>query len=69
VPESLPEILKEVTMAKVAAYHTDSQEYPPSHREVFHDHDDCPYGSRIQPRHRQSGTGNKPRCKECIRLG
>jgi hypothetical protein len=28
-------------MSKVAAFHTSSQEYPPKHREVYHDHDDC----------------------------
>jgi len=27
-------------MARVAAYHTNSPEYPPAHRNVFHDHDD-----------------------------
>jgi hypothetical protein len=56
-------------MAKVAAYHTDSEEYPPKHREVYHDRDDCPDGKRIQAKHRKTGTGGKPRCKECIRLG
>ena len=56
-------------MAKCAAYHTDSLEYPPSHREVYHDHDNCQYGSRIKAEHRLSGTGGKPRCKECIKLG
>jgi len=56
-------------MGKVSAYHTDSTEYPPSHREVYHDHDDCKYGKEIKPQHRKSGTGGKPRCKECIRLG
>jgi hypothetical protein len=56
-------------MGKVAAYHTNSPEYPPTHREVYHDHDDCKDGKRILPWHRLSGTGGKPRCKECIRLG
>jgi hypothetical protein len=54
---------------KVAPYHTNSLEYPPEHRSVHHDHDDCPDGKRIKPQHRLSGTGGKPRCKECIRLG
>jgi len=56
-------------MAKVSPYHTDSREYPPQHREVYHDHDDCKDGRRILPQHRTWGTGGKPRCKECIRLG
>jgi hypothetical protein len=59
----------ETPMAKVPPYHTNSVEYPPEHRNVYHDHDDCPDGKRILPRHRESGTGGKPRCKECIRLG
>ena len=25
-------------MAKVAPYHTNSPEYPPTHRNVYHDH-------------------------------
>jgi hypothetical protein len=56
-------------MAKVAAYHTDSEEYAPQHRNVYHDHDDCPDGKRIQAKHRKSGTGGKLRCKECAKLG
>jgi hypothetical protein len=56
-------------LAKVAPYHTDSPEYPPQHREVYHDHDDCPDGKRILPQHRKSGTGGKRRCKECEKLG
>jgi hypothetical protein len=56
-------------MTKVAAYHTNSPEYPPAHREVCHNHDDCPDGKRIKREHRESGTGGKPLCKECSRLG
>jgi hypothetical protein len=56
-------------MAKVAAYHTNSDEEPPEHREVHHDHDDCYDGQRIQPRHKDQGTGGKPLCNVCIRLG
>jgi hypothetical protein len=53
---------------KVALYHTTSMEYMPEHRNVHHDHDNCPNGKRILLRHRVSGTGNKPRCKVCIKL-
>jgi hypothetical protein len=50
-------------------YHTDSKEYPPEHREVYHDHEDCKDGKKILPEHRKTGTGGKVRCKECIKLG
>jgi hypothetical protein len=56
-------------MAKVQPYNTNSLEYPPSHRNVFHDHDDCPDGKKIKPWHRENGTGGKQRCDECIKLG
>ena len=56
-------------MAKINPYHTDSQEYPPSHRNVYHDHDDCKYGKEIKSWHREKGDGNRPRCDECKRLG
>jgi hypothetical protein len=56
-------------MSKVSAYHTNSSEYPPTHREVYHDHDDCKYGKEIKPQHKMNGTGGKPRCKECQKLG
>jgi hypothetical protein len=54
---------------KVPAFHTNSAEYPPSHREVYHDHDDCADGKKIKREHREVGTSGKKRCKECIRLG
>ena len=56
-------------MAEVSPYHTNSQEYPPSHRNVHHNHDDCPDGKRIMPKHRESGTGGKPLCDACKKLG
>ena len=56
-------------MAKVSPYHTNSPEYPPRHRNVYHDHDDCPTGREIKREHRVAGTGNRPRCDDCIRLG
>ena len=54
-------------MDKVSPYHTNSMEY--EHRNVYHDHDDCKDGKQIKPQHRLMGSGGKPRCKECIRLG
>jgi hypothetical protein len=56
-------------MAKCPPYHTNSPEYPPTHRNVHHDHDDCKYGKEIKPSHKVSGDGGKPRCDECIKLG
>jgi hypothetical protein len=56
-------------MTKVSPYNTNSQEYPPKHRNVYHDHNDCPDGKRIKPEHRENGTGGKQRCDECIKLG
>jgi len=56
-------------MAKVSPYHTTSHEEPPSHRNVYHDHDNCHDGKAIKPWNKVSGTGGKPRCKVCIKLG
>jgi len=53
----------------MATYHTNSREEPPEHREVHHDHENCPDGKRIKPEHREPGTGGKPLCKACQRLG
>jgi hypothetical protein len=55
-------------MAKVRPYHTTRPETPPE-RNVYHDHDNCPDGKRILPEHWASGTDNRPRCKECVKLG
>jgi len=56
-------------MAKCSPYHTNSEEYPPSHRNVYHDHTNCPDGERIKPWHRKDGDGGRPRCDECKKLG
>jgi hypothetical protein len=55
-------------MAKDPTYHTNSEEYPPEHREVHHDHNDCYDGKRILTKHRVAGTGGKPLCKVCAKL-
>jgi hypothetical protein len=55
-------------MGRTAPYHTSTTEYPPEHRNVYHDRDNCPNGKRIKPEHRLSGKGGKPRCKECEKL-
>jgi hypothetical protein len=56
-------------MSKVAAFHTNNPEYPPEHREVYHDHDDCFEGKKILAKDRVNGEGGKKHCKECIRIG
>jgi hypothetical protein len=56
-------------MAKVDPYHTKTYEEPPEHRNVYHDHDDCPDGKRIKPWNREPGKDGRPRCDECIKLG
>jgi hypothetical protein len=55
-------------MARISPYHTNSPEYPPKHREVYHDKDTCPDGKRIKPEHREPGTGNKKHCLECDKV-
>jgi hypothetical protein len=55
-------------MAKVSPYHTNSPEYPPQHREVYHDKDTCPDGKRIKREHREEGTGGKQHCRECDKV-
>lgn len=56
-------------MATVSiTYHTDSDEYPPEHRSVYHERKDCPVG-KLFPRSLMSGgTGGKERCKNCVNM-
>jgi hypothetical protein len=53
---------------KIDEFHTNSPEYPPTHRNVYHDQSECHYGKDIKHEHRIPGEGNRPRCKECIKL-
>jgi hypothetical protein len=55
-------------MAKVSPYHTNSPEYPPSHRNVYHNDDACPAGKTIKPWHREDGTAGRPLCEDCQKL-
>ena len=55
-------------MAAMNPFHTTIQEYPPSHREVYHDQSECQYGKAIKREHRQDGTGGKNLCSECKKL-
>jgi hypothetical protein len=36
---------------------------------VHHDNNRCTEGNNIEPRYRRSGTGGKPKCDHCKRLG
>ena len=57
------------TAARVGSpFHTNALEYPPHHRNVYHDNEECRYGKEIKSAHRVAGTGNRPRCEECSRL-
>jgi hypothetical protein len=56
-------------MANDPKYHTDSLEYPPENRNVYHDHNNCSEGKKIEQKHRKDGDGGKERCKMCIKLG
>lgn len=56
-------------MSKVSPYHTSTLEEPPAHRNVHHDHDECPDGKLISIKHKEYGTGGKPLCEECLKLG
>ncbi|HMD55967.1 MAG TPA: hypothetical protein VKG82_00700 [Solirubrobacteraceae bacterium] len=49
-------------------FHTDSPEYPPTHRDVYHDNSLCDYGKEIKPEHRVSGSGGRARCDRCSSL-
>jgi hypothetical protein len=55
-------------MAKCDPYHTITVEEP-EQRDVYHDHDDCPDGKRIEAKNWRSGKDGSPRCDECIHLG
>ena len=54
-------------VSKTSPYYSDTPE--DRQRYVYHDHDDCEDGKRILARNKKSGTGGRPRCDACIRLG
>lgn len=49
-------------------FHTDSPEYLPIHRDVYHDNSVCNYGKEIKQEHRVPGEGKRPRCQRCSLL-
>ena len=55
-------------MPHESPFHTDSPEYPPTHRNVYHDNSLCDHGKAIKQEHRVSGPGGRPRCDRCDAL-
>jgi hypothetical protein len=52
-------------MAKVTPFHS----VEPRARNVYHDQTACTEGNNIEDRNKRSGTGGRPKCEHCIRLG
>ena len=52
---------KESDMVKTSACHSTNQDDP----DVYHDHTDCPSGSQIPAKNRETGTGGHRRCETC----
>lgn len=51
-------------------YHTDSSEYAPEHRDVYHMRAGCPDGKRIEKKHLKFfGASEKQLCPKCKALG
>jgi hypothetical protein len=55
-------------MPHESPFHTDSPEYPPTHRNVYHDNSRCDHGRAIKQEHRVQGAGGRPRCDRCDTL-
>jgi hypothetical protein len=55
-------------MPHESPFHTDSREYPPTHRNVYHDNSLCDHGKTIKQEHRVPGTAGRPRCDRCSTL-
>lgn len=56
-------------MSKVEPFHTNHLEYPPSHRNVYHDESECSYGKEIKRDGNDvPGKGDRERCERCEEL-
>ncbi len=66
--EALERELAEAQLPYETPFHTDSPEYLPTHRNVYHDNSLCEYGREIKRGHRIAGTGGRARCARCTRL-
>ena len=60
--------LNEAQLPTETPFHTDSPEYAPTHRNVYHDNALCEYGKEIKQEHRISGSGGRARCARCNSL-
>ena len=49
-------------MAKTSAWHSTKQN-------VHHDNTSCTEGNNIEKQYRKEGTGGKPLCQHCKKLG
>jgi hypothetical protein len=52
-------------MAKVAPFHSKREQ----DKKVYHDSDRCTEGNNIEAYNKVSGTGGRPKCEHCSRLG
>ena len=52
-------------MAKVAPFHSKK----PTDDPVYHDNNACTEGNNIESYNRVAGTGGRPKCDHCSRLG
>jgi hypothetical protein len=59
----------QIIMAKVPPYHTITPEKPYGQHDVYHDHDDCPEGRKIERKNWRPGMDGRDRCEDCISLG
>ena len=66
--EGLKRELNEAQLPYETPFHTDSPEYAPTHRNVYHDNALCEYGKEIKQQHRISGSGGRARCSRCNSL-
>ncbi len=66
--KALERELEKAQLPYDAPFHTDSPEYAPTHRNVYHDNTLCEYGKEIKPGHRIAGTGGRARCARCNSL-
>lgn len=56
-------------MAKVPAFHTDSDDYRPEDKLVYHDNDQCGYGNEIKrDGNAKDGMAGRRRCYRCDEL-
>lgn len=52
-------------MAQTKPWHSKRE----SDRKVYHDNTSCTEGNNIETYNRVEGTGGRPRCEHCSRLG